>query len=279
MLAVALIVSGCGSSSRSSRPAAQVAGQAIAWQDVRSNVSYAARFYAPTTSLSRCSNTSMSRFCTALTRQVLERLIEERVIEIYAARHGIALTAADQRRAARMTVVLLARKRVTGTDQSNPPSRMLGAIVRRELLVQHVQAAVTSSVAVSGPSYHLRRYLAPRVGSAHQTYLEANQFALGASPPPPGTLIRTEWKASFRISPALRAILRDAHSGQYVGPFKRAGGYEVIEVLDQSRHRYGAKARGSLMARHFATWLQAQVLSAHPICYSANGRETSCPHP
>lgn len=274
---MALIVSGCGSSSLSPPQAARVSGQAITWQDVRSNVSYAARFYAPATPTSRCSTTSVSAFCIALTRQVLERLIEERVIEVYASRHGIALTAADRRRATRMSMVLLARKEVTGTGQSYPPSRMLESIVRRELLVQHVQAAVTSSVTLSGPSYHLRRYLVPRVRSGHQTYLEANQLALGNSPPPPGTLIRTEWKADFRISPALRASLRDAHPGQFVGPFERAGGYEVIEVLGQGRHRYGPKARESLVGRRFATWLQAQVLSAHPVCYRPAGSTTPCP--
>lgn len=279
VLALSLVVSGCGSSRVAAEPAARVAGRAITWRDVRANVGYAARYYAPGASTSRCSSHSASTFCVALTRQVLERLIEEQVIEAYAAQHNITLTAAERHRAARMTAALLAQKHVAPAARNDPQRQMLGPIVRRELLVQRVQASVTSSVPRAGPSYHLRRYLVPTFGSAHQTYLAADQLALGNSSPPPGTMIRTEWKAEFRISPAMRASLRDAHPGQYVGPFKRAGGYEVWEVLSRSWHRYGGTAREVLVARRFANWLQTQVRAAHPVCYNPDGRSASCPHP
>lgn len=279
VLALVLIVSGCGSSRTSTEPAARVAGQAITWQDVRASVGYAARYYAAGTPSNRCRDHSLSAFCVALTRQVLERLVEERVIEAYAARHGIALTTAQQHRASEMTVALLAQKRVPHPDGKNPQTQMLGAIVRRELLVQQVQATVTAAVPRSGPSYHLRRYLVPNFGSAHQASLAANQLALGNSPPPAGTMIRPEWKADFRISPVLRASLRDARPGQYVGPFARPGGYEVFEVLARGWHRYGKRAREALVARQFAHWLQAQLRSAHPVCYSSIGHPESCPQP
>jgi hypothetical protein len=278
-VALVLIISGCGSARLAPGPAARVNGQTITWQDVRSNVSYAAGYYAPATSTTRCSKSSTSTFCTALTRQVLERLIEERVIEIYASRHDIVLTPLQRRRAKQMTMALLARMTVAGTNHNDPRRRMLGPIIRRELLIQQVQAAVTSSLPSSGPSYHLRRYLVPTFGSAHQTYRAASQLAADNSPPPPGTIIRTEWKANFRLSRTLRASLRPARRGEYAGPFKRAGGYEVIEVLDRSQHRYGAKAREFLVARRFAAWLRGQVSSAHLVCYSPGGLTTPCPHP
>lgn len=278
-LALVLIISGCGSSRLAAQPAARVAGQAITWEDVHGNVSYAVRYYAPSTPGNRCFGHSAPAFCVALTRQVLERLIEERVIEAYAARRHIALTAAERRHATRMTAALLAKRRVAGTSRNDPQDQMLGAIVRRELLVQRVQASVTSSVPRGGPSYHLRRYLVPIFGSAHEAYRAANQLALGNSPPPAGTLIRTEWRPDFQIPAALRPSLRDARQGQYVGPFQRAGGYEVVEVLARRWRRYGNRAREVLTTRRFANWLRAEVRASHPVCYGPDGRSVSCPHP
>lgn len=194
------------------------------------------------------------------------------MIEMYARSHHIALSPANRRAAQHTAAKLLAAEGgLHGGSQA-----MLAAIVRREMLVQRVEAVVTAAIPTGGSSYHLRRYFVPAFGSRQRTYHAAVQLALGAAAPP-GTQEQTGWTAVFRVSPQLRGALRQAGPGHSIGPFHRAGGYEVVDFLGLAHHRYGAAARHALASKQFASWLRARLRAAGVACYTPRGNHAACP--
>lgn len=276
LVVLALLLAGCGSRHVTAIPAAKVNGQPISWRDLRTNVNYAARFYAAGAAPSSVCTTKTSALCTALGQQVLGRLIEERVVQMYASRHHITLSPADRRRATQLSKTLLTTQEGSGAPTSR---KMLISIVQRELLVQRVEEAVTASVPDGGPSYQLRRYIVPAYASRQQAYRAARRLAKHGKPVPPGTQIRTLWKSAFRLPADLHRALQIARPGQYVGPFPWPGGYEVVQFMQLDIHSYSKATRGWLISRRFTRWLEAQLRAARPVCFRHNGQVDVCPLP
>jgi hypothetical protein len=123
----------------------------------------------------------------------------------------------------------------------------------------------------------IRSYRIPVVGDSGAVFRSATRFATDGTSPPPGTRIRTEWVAAFRIPVFERDALDAADPGQFVGPFRRGTSDTVVELLERGVHRYGRPARAILDTVQFKRWLSGRIRDVRPRCFSRTGHPRACP--
>lgn len=274
-----LMMTGCGASNRAvAVPAvASVGGQRIDRNEMSHYLRYAAQFYSRTTGAAQggtsldCSGNGNTQVCAVVKRQVLARLLQEHVVLAYAAAHHISLSDADE---GRVGVAMHDSAIVRVAD-----STFLRQVLRRQLLVQKVEDAVVPESARKGPSLHLRKFFipAPPGPSGSGVFHQALTLATDGAPIPPGTRIRAEWEAPFRLTAPIRQALDYAGPGQYVGPFSSGTGYLVVQLVSRGTHRYGTPARNVLTTRYFRGWLKQQLAAQHPQCFDSRGKNQPCP--
>ncbi|MDQ2744500.1 MAG: SurA N-terminal domain-containing protein [Chloroflexota bacterium] len=278
ILSFLLLAAGCGRHQAIATPAATINGRPISWPELQANVTYAARFFRlgePAQGGTCMVKVPKSPVCERLLQQVLARLIEERVIAGFAAHHHMTLSSGDREGAAGQAALLLDQG--SGIPATRAGRAMLTGVILREMVVQQVEKAITATAPGAGISYHIQRFLVPAFRSRSQAYRSAIQFAVGGSAPPAGTRSRVEWVAAFRLGRALRASLRLASPGDFVGPFVKPGGYQVVRLLGTGFHRYGAPARRDLTSRLFHAWLAGEIQKASIECFTERGKQTVCP--
>lgn len=272
MPALAVLLAGCGSSSRQvTPPAAVVGGREISPAALNAAVRYAGRFYAAAypgtvpSSAGDCWPSKRSSACLALRRQVLARLIQEQVVVRYARTHGISLSAADRRQATNQMRALLAPSSDTaGLYGRGPRARgyLLG-VLERQLLVTRVENAVVPPGTARGLAYHLRKTLVLSGPHARQ---QALALATDGSPIPTDAVVTTVWQAPFRIGPVVLAALRGAQPGAFLGPFRRKHGYLVVEFLGSGMRTYSGATSAEVRTSNFQRWLRVQTAAARPRC-------------
>jgi len=286
VLVALILVAGCGASHSGTPPVAIVAGRPISWSDYQQYLDYSLRFYASAYhSPGRSSTRSCQPFdnrppCSTLGRQLLASLIHERVVLSYASRHHIRLSSGDTRR---IDSELAAME--GGTGNHLPIAGMhlrrsfLWNLLARELLVERVERAVVAGRASAGPSFHVRKYILPRLPDhgAVPVFKEALDLATDGRPIPAGTGVRDEWVAAFRLTGREQEALSAAQAGQFAGPFPGPRAYLVMQLLGAGRHTYGLPARRVLEAKYFHAWLQTAVRQADPSCFSGSGKRVVCP--
>lgn len=287
LLLAAGLLAACGSHHAATSMVASVGNSRISVADLQKNVSYAARFFSSkgvtATGAFVCGASSTRHDCTALRRQVLIRMIEERVVLQYAGGHHIVLDSSDQSRLA----WAVANLGSSSTSGSTSLSRLhlsqgfLTNLLGRQMLVQKVEKAVVPVSVISGTVLHLRKFIIPAVGSAgsKRAHGAALVLATDGAPIPIGTSVRTEWEAPFRLPAPYRTSLAAAHPGDFIGPFSRPDGYEVIEFLGKAWRRYGGPARIPLEQAYFRSWLLREIRLARPVCFSRSGSQVTCPVP
>jgi hypothetical protein len=286
---VSLVLTSCGGHPTPGDAAATVDGQTITHVDVRAYVDYALSFYAwadgadPAASNPGCTPASRDAGCLRVQNQALRRLIEEDVIEQYAAGHGIALSASDRRAVSRNTEQLLSLD--TTAKQLLAEHKITRAFVlvllTRETLVRKVEAEVGRNQPGSGPALDVREFEIPRRAGVDDagTYHQAVDLATDGRPVPPGTMVRTSWVARFHLAPGLVEALASVSRGQFVGPFTHAGYYLDVQLLGRGIHRYGKPARLALQADYFRRWLDSRVSTARPQCFDLREHGMPCPSP
>src|SRR5947209_11936163 len=220
-------------------PVAIVAGQRISAEDLRNYVDYTAQYYSDPVTLAgqgpplQCAGADQNWACSVVHRQVLARLLQERVILAYAQSHGIRLDRDDERR---INVAL--------NNPTLPHGRsihFLHDVLERELIIQRVEDSVVPASVKQGPSVHIMKYSLPIVQllQKHVVYKRALDLATYGSTVPAGTRQREEWEAPFRLPKKARAALDYATVQQFVGPFRYHNTYLVIQLLGRVIHRYG----------------------------------------
>jgi hypothetical protein len=212
---------------------------------------------------------------------VLGRLIEEHAVLDYARSHHIQLSLADKIRAEAeaQSLVSLHGGRSWPFSSSRQNTAFFHQLVSRELLIRKVEDVVLPRSLSYGLMLHVRNYLLPIAGTAASptVYRRAVDLATEGKPVPAGATVRTEWMAPFRLQPAMRQALLDAHPGQYTGPFAHPDTYQVILLLGKAHRRYGKPARDALELSYFHHWLARTVAAERPVCYGNQGRIMACP--
>lgn len=209
-------------------------------------------------------------------RQILARLIEERVVLAFAARHHISLSPRDR-------VEIGAQ--VAHLSASGSPSAMPGigipfirGVLTRQAVIQEVERVVTPARLTRGPSVHLVVYSIPS-NSGRGAYKEALTLATNGEPVPAAARQKDEWVARFHVPPWIDSTLAAASRGQYLGPFRRHGAILVYRLLNRGVHRYSGPARARVEARYFSGWLKRELAHRPPSCYASTGKAEGCPGP
>lgn len=289
-LSLCMIMVGCGRTGTVPAPphtpgtVAMVGNGTISQRAIRQYVNYALHFYAwvdatqagdGTTS---CSTRSTARACVTLRAQVLRRLMEERVVADYAAQHGIRLSRSDTARVERELKKLRAPQSGTAklftTERISPA--FMRSVLQNQLLVKHVEAAVVEKAALSGPSFHLQKYV---FRTDRQSYRNAIDLATSGVNTVAGRAAPTHWVAAFRLSAHVRSLIGVASNGDFVGPVLEGGSYVVYKVLGRGDHRYGLPARQQILARSFELWLHQRLRKLQPKCLLENGQTAPCTAP
>ncbi|MBV9281891.1 MAG: hypothetical protein JOZ41_17570 [Chloroflexi bacterium] len=277
---VGLCLAGCGSAGHGPSAAAVIGGHPILPADVQAYVDYSVRFDAwanhQPASRPPCAAGRGGRQCALLRRQALIRLLQERVVQDYARRHGVRLTAADQSGIDRQ-LAIAAGPGSTLLRRLGVSRSFLRAVLARQMLVQRVEAAVAPDWARQGPSVHVRRYVIPYGTDPVQAREEAVTLAIDGKPIPAAASIRDEWIADFRLAAPLQETLAVADPGQFAGPYDQGSAFLVIQLLGRGTHRYGRPAREELASRYFHTWLAEAFRQTRPVCYGADGKTMACP--
>lgn len=276
LAALAVVLPACGSGRPSPPAVAVVNDQPIPRSEYRQYVLYAGRFFAAA-GQGRCPGNGAG--CGALERQVLRRLLEQRVVEQYAGAHHIALSASERRQIDAQVAIVTATgtpagKLLSGHEVSRA---FIHSILTDELLVQKVEHAVVPTDLDRGRSYRLRIVtVSIGLGGEKPAFRAALDLATSGGAAPAGATDRTEWVAAFRLGTSVQTILSQAQVGQYVGPFQHGDSFRDFQLLGRKWGRYGRPARQRLETAYFRGWLNRQLSAAHPACY-AGTKPAPCP--
>ena len=279
VLLVAL--SACGSSGP--RTVASVKGQDITTADIQQYERYALRFYAwvradgAVGSEPACNPDATSGPCLALRRQVLARLIQERLILAYAQSHRIGLSPADDKLVQARTDAYTSGKGSSLHRLGITPAFLRG-VVQRQILIAKVESKVTArQLASTAPDFYVKRYQVPTTGGRSSAEKAAATLATAGRPVPPGTRVDTLWLHPSDLNTSARALLQTAEPGQFTGPFPGGHGYLVYRVLDALSSGDPVEARQQTETQYFQSWLERAVRAAHPQCFNAQGGNVQCP--
>jgi hypothetical protein len=212
--------------------------------------------------------------------QSLVRLLQERLVERYARRHSIHLTADDQAQIDLELAQLEAGSAPTRRlfSRHTVDRSFMREVLVRQLLVQKVQARIAGSQDVAGFEFHVRRLVFPVPPGGDRKAVTRQAIAVARRGPlPPGTVQKKEWVAPFRLLPSMRAALEIAPPGKYVGPFDSARSIVLLQLLGSGEHRYGAPARAWIEANAFRQWLRRQVHRVRLRCSNSRGILAPCP--
>lgn len=283
MLFATACLPSCGSSASSPARAAVVGGQAISYASLDQNVGYAAAFYASKSGArvvgDRCIANDAA--CAGLRRQVLRRLIEERVVLSYAGTHHIVLSGRDTvhvanslaaMQTAGTNTALLLRQRVVTTA-------FLRSLLANEGTVRKVELAVVGKTSRKGYSYHLRvvSFFIRAGTTGKRGFARASRLIADGGPIPAAAAATSGWYAAFRLPHSTRVVLDQAIPGRWTGPFRRSHSWVAIRLIDRGTHPFGRPARLLLQTRQFRAWIGHMVRRAHAICYAETGEEVACP--
>lgn len=268
-----VVLGGCGQHAHRIPLAAVVNGTPVTQQELSRDVQYSQRYYGTTQGVPavRCGPGHGDYTCGVLQRQVLNRLVQERVIMRYAAQHHLAITSRDRRRAN-------AALRKLSTVNS-APAALLRTLMFSQVLVEKVEVAVTPPRALRGTMYHIRKYvISPLHGiPEHVRYAQAVSLATDGKPIPDGTNILDEWEAPFRLPLDQRDALQYAARNQFAGPFHVRDRWLVIQLQDTAVRTYGRPAQTVIAQHYFSRWLMEQMLHSHVQCFNVNGSSMACP--
>jgi hypothetical protein len=280
------VLVGCGSS-RSTQPArtpgtvAVVGNAAISQRQIQAYVSYASRFYswvdtaASGDGTTMCSVHSTTPACATLRKQVLRRLLEEQIVAEYASQHRIRLSATDSSRVDREMKRLQSphsgTQRLFSTERVSP--NFMRGILRNQLLVKRVEAAVVGKTALAGPSFQTRKYV---FGIDHQSYQSAIDLATGGVNDAAGHTAPIHWVAAYRLPVHVRSLAGAAGNGDYVGPSLQGPSYVVYQILGHGVHKYGLPAREETEARIFRAWLANRRSQIRPKCFQGPVKTVPC---
>lgn len=284
ILAPLLLLAACGS--QAAKTIATIQGQKITTSDVEEYETYALAFYAwvradgAVSAQPHCVAEATAGKCGALNRQVLARLIQERVALDYARAHRIRLSRGDKRAiAARIAPYLggphgahasLRRLGITGS--------FLRGVIERQVLIGKVEDAVTAAqLARSGPQLRVQRYLVSSGKGTASSLAAARTLAQQGRPVPVGTQVQTDWVSASSLSPSIWNVLQAAEPGQFTGPFVSSQGYLVYRLIDAKTPADPLASRQNFQLRFFHQWLQRAVRNAKPRCFSGNGSGVPCP--
>ncbi|HLJ68585.1 MAG TPA: hypothetical protein VKX16_14615 [Chloroflexota bacterium] len=283
---VLVSAAGCGATHSSTGEVALVAGQPVYQTQLQTYVDYALAYYAqPSGSAPRspitCEPDSHLSRCVTVRQQALRRLLEEQVVQHYAAAHHIGLP--------RPLVLALDRKAVNFLQSDARVGSLVAehrisrqfvyALFQKEALIQSVEQSITHGETGSGPAFQVLRILFPFGSKSQQAaaYRSALTLATDGKPMPRSATKKAEWIAPFRLARTARAALASASPGGFVGPFQRGSTYLVIKLLARGHHRYGRRAREVAAARLFKAWLTVQLHHASTRCFSPGGSSVACP--
>jgi len=279
-----LLLIGCGSSGPRPNHVAAVDGTHITNAEVQQNIEYVLHFSAwvdpgsITTHAGMCSGKKVSAGCLRLRRQVINRLVEQHIIQAYARRHKIRLGPSDQVRVDKQVTRLVAADAETSSLFNGHliSPRFMREVLSTELLVQKVEAHLFARRSNAGIAYHVRKYLIP---TGSRAYRQATDLATDGKPVPARAVVREEWVATFRLTGQLKQDLQASSAGEFIGPIAEGHAYLVVELLGKGHHRYGHPARAALETRYFRGWLAAQVRKNGSQCYDSQTNPTRCPAP
>jgi hypothetical protein len=280
------VLTGCGTSHlvdavRTPGTVAEVGNATISKAQIQAYIQYALQFYSwvdtsgSGNGTTGCSVSSPTPACGTLRRQVLRRLLEERIVAEYAAQRGIRLSPSDSKRVevemTRLQSPHSGTQRLFSTERVSP--QFMRSILRNQILVKHVEAAVVGRNAFAGPSFRVRKYI---FGIDRQSYKSAINFATGGVSTASGQTPPVHWVAAYRLPTQVRSQADVAGRGDYVGPTLEGGSYVVYQILGHGVHRYGLPARQQIEARSFRLWLAERMSQIQPKCFQGPVKTVPC---
>lgn len=275
LLLLVPLLAACGSRTGHPGEAARVGGAVITRGQIDQYLSYAGHYAAPGSSSAPCLQ-ERTGACTRTRNEILARLIEEQVVQAYAARHHVHLSPMELLRASDAATAIMTS--AGGSSRLGVKPAFLRAIVTREFLVEKVENAISPPADKVAVQWHIRKVYFPR-GKGTGAYRQAIALATNGGPIPAGAAAHALWVLPARVRRAARGALRVAAPGQFVGPFKERRAYVLIELLGHAPHRLPTALRSHLELSHFQAWLRTSIQAAHPRCFSYDGEDVPCPFP
>jgi hypothetical protein len=264
--------------------AARVDGTRITRAQIQQYVDYTLRYYSwadtsrSTAHPAQCFVAHRAnQQCTVLQAEALRRLIEERLILMFANTHGIQIAANERARLSSESRHLLAQRPTAGRSlqQSGVTFRFLRSVLKTQMLVEEVEQHVTSSPISGGQVLHIQTVtLKPVQGESPVSRYHAAEGIVAGDPVPAGATIKTAWFTKSQLLPGIRGAVLSASDGQTIGPYPVGSSFLVIRILGRGDSVPGDPANA---LTGFHIWLQQLIKHRHVTCFDTQGRHLACP--
>lgn len=205
--------------------------------------------------------------------EVLESMINQALIEQYAAANGITIS--DEQVQTEIDALNAASRQnqMTLTEITGYPEAMLTQKIRENLLTQTVIQAVVAAVPMTAPQVHARHILVKTEAEALDILAQLNdgaafadlaaQFSLDVSTAPAGGDLGWIARGDL-LQSEIEAVLFDMpEQSRWPTPVSSALGYHILEVLARDETRQLDDVGMAYQQQQaFSTWLNTQRATA-----------------
>lgn len=210
---------------------------------------------------------------TAFAIEVLESMINQTLIEQYAAANGISISEAQVQAEIDALNAAATENQMTLNEITGYPEAMLAQKVRENLVTQAVINTVIASVPTTATQVHARHILLKSEIEARDILNQlangadfgdlAAQYSLDVSTAPAGGDLGWIARGDL-LQPEIEAALFDMPAqSRWPDPVSSALGYHVLEVLERDEARPLDEAGLAFQQQQaFGTWLEAQRTTA-----------------
>ncbi|MCB9436113.1 MAG: peptidylprolyl isomerase [Anaerolineales bacterium] len=206
---------------------------------------------------------------TAFAIEVLESMINQTLIEQYAAANNIIISGEQVQTEIDALNAAATENQMTLNEITGYPESMLTQKVRENLITQAVITAIVAEVPTTAPQVHARHILVKSESEARDILDQlangadfgdlAAQYSLDVSTAPAGGDLG--WIAhGDLLQPEIEAVLFDMPAqSRWPDPVSSALGYHVLEVLERDETRQLDEAGLAFQQQQaFSTWLETQ---------------------
>lgn len=210
---------------------------------------------------------------TAFAIEVLESMINQTLIEQYAAANGINISEAQVQAEIDGLNAAATENQMTLNEITGYPEAMLAQKVRENLVTQAVITAIVATVPTTAPQVHARHILVKSESEARDILTQlangadfgdlAAQYSLDVSTAPAGGDLG--WIAHGELlQPEIEAALFDMPAqSRWPDPVSSALGYHILEVLERDEARQLDEVGLAFQQQQaFTTWLETQRTTA-----------------
>lgn len=210
---------------------------------------------------------------TAFAIEVLESMINQTLIEQYAAANGISISPEQVQTEIDALTLAASENQMTLSEITGYPDTMLSQKVRENLITQAVINAIVAAVPTTAPHVHARHILVKSETEARDILNQlangadfvdlAAQYSLDVSTAPAGGDLG--WIAhGDLLQPEIEAALFDMpEQSRWPDPVSSGLGYHILEVLERDEARQlDATGLAFQQQQAFSVWLENERATA-----------------